>query len=157
MKSSEDTQRRLPVGKRMWLASGWAAVAIVVLGAGVLRAGDGDRFQGTWRVTFALIGKDEATAGQLKQMRVIVDGDKFTLVNGDKESVVHFELDPTARPNRCIEFYKGAEKKEKLWHGIYVFEGKDLKVCWGPAGSARPKRFGGNEANENRYVELRKR
>jgi uncharacterized protein (TIGR03067 family) len=149
--------KEMTMSKRIWAVSGCvAAVAIITLAAGSVRAGDGDRFQGTWRVTFAEIGKSEATGAQLRSMKIMVDGDKLTLVEGDSEEVVHFDLDPTTRPHR-IEFFRGPAKKVKKWHGIYVFDGRKLKLCWGPAGSDRPTRFSANESNENRLFVIERR
>jgi uncharacterized protein (TIGR03067 family) len=136
----------------------FAAVAVMAFGTCGLWADDADKFQGTWRVTHAEIGKKVAAPSQLPGLKVIVDGDKFTLVEGDTEEVVHFSLDLTTKP-RHVEFYAGPAKKVKKWHGIYTFEdkGKELKLCWGPAGADRPSRFTANEANENRYFVLRRR
>jgi uncharacterized protein (TIGR03067 family) len=75
------------------------------------------------------------------------------LKEGARTYVVHFALDPAAKPS-VIEFFKDAEKKERFWHGIYDFDGKELKLCWGPAGDKRPEKFASNKKNENRYFKI---
>ena len=94
-----------------------------------------------------------ATERQLEGFHVTVEGDKFTLVEGSKTYVVHFALSPDAKPH-VIEFYKTVDKKEKMWHGIYEFEGKELKLCWGPAGRPRPKDFESSKADDAPQGEL---
>ena len=65
-------------------------------------------------------------------------------------------VDADAKPH-MIDFYKTSEKKEKIWHGIYAFDGQDLKLCWGPAGHERPKDFGAKKSDHNRYFIVKKR
>src|SRR5262249_25695906 len=48
----------------------------------------------------------------------------------------------------------GSPTGGRVWLGIYEFEGKELKLCWGPAGDKRPERFGTNKKNENRYFKI---
>jgi uncharacterized protein (TIGR03067 family) len=132
------------------------AIAIVVLVSGPARASDGDRFQGSWRVIYAEVGNKEATDAQLKLMEVTIDGDKFTLVNGAKRDVVHFNLDPTTRPH-AIEFFRTSDKAEKVWHGIYAFDDRKLKLCWGPAGNERPVRFSASTSNKHSFIIIQKK
>jgi uncharacterized protein (TIGR03067 family) len=112
--------------------------------------------QGAWKVTFAEVGAKEARKNALKSLAVHIDGDKFTLVEGDRKEVVHISIDADAKP-RAIDFYKTSDKKEKVWHGIYAFDGDDLKLCWGPAGQDRPKDFGSARSNSNRYFIIKKK
>jgi uncharacterized protein (TIGR03067 family) len=138
------------------LVSCAALFAGVLLTTGSARADDQEHMQGSWRVIFAEIGGKEANKEQLKGLEVIVEGDKFTLVEGARKEVVHFSLSPDSKP-KTIDFFKSTEKKEKVWLGIYAFDGKDLKLCWGPAGKDRPKEFGAKKSNQDRYFILRKK
>ena len=87
---------------------------------------------------------------------MIVDGDKFTLYEGERKEVAHFTLDGDAKPH-AIDFYKGKDQKEKVWRGIYASDGKELKLCWGPAGEDRPTEFVAKKTNHNRYFVLKKK
>ena len=84
---------------------------------------------------------------------VSIDGTNLTFTEGDKTEKVFFELNPDARPRR-IEFFQVKNKKKGLknYHGIYEFDGEQLKLCWGPAGKARPTAFKTKGANERRAV-----
>src|SRR5262249_33844536 len=84
-----------------------------LLTTGTARADDQERMQGSWRVIFAEIGGKEATKEQLKGLEVIVEGDKFTLVEGpSRKEVVHFGLNSDGKP-KTVDFFKSSDKKEK--------------------------------------------
>src|SRR3954470_1289200 len=136
-------------------SNGLALLALIAV-ASTARADDQERMQGTWKATLARIGANQATAAQLKKIEVIVEGDKFTLVEGEKKYVVHFALTSGGKPG-VVEFFKTSEKKERLWHGIYEFDGKELKLCWAPAAHERPAKFGTTKHNEDRYFVLKKK
>lgn len=138
------------------LWGGAALLALAVLVPEFAQAGPEDRMQGTWKVVSAKVGSKEATAAELKEMEVIVEGDKFTLVEGSRKYTVHFDADAKAKPHRVIEFFKSTAKQDKLWHGIYDFDGMKLTLCWGPAGEERPKAFDTKNRNQNRLYVLRK-
>ncbi len=131
-------------------------LGLIVVTAGPAHADDLDKMQGTWKATFIAVGSKEADKATLKEFHVIIDGNKFTLVEGSKKEVVHFTLDSNAKVP-VIEFFKTSAKTEKIWHGIYMFEGKSLKLCWGPAGQKRPHEFETNKNDENRLCVLKKK
>jgi uncharacterized protein (TIGR03067 family) len=112
--------------------------------------------QGSWKVTAAQVGKKKAGPNDLKGLGVIVDGDKFTLIEGKKSEVVHFVLDSISNPHR-VDFFKGADKKEKVYHGLYTFSGGDLKLCWGPAQADRPIDFTTSASDHHRLYTLVKK
>jgi uncharacterized protein (TIGR03067 family) len=104
---------------------------------------------------FAEIGAKEKTKGERKETELVIEGSKFTIVEGDRKEVVHFTLDPNAKPHP-IDFYRNSDKKEKVWHGIYAFDGKDLKLCWGPAGPETPQRRWGQEERPQPLLDRQK-
>jgi len=132
------------------------ALGTVGLVVGLARADDVDKMQGSWQVISVKVGKVVPPKSVLKDLQVIVDGNKFTLVEGAKREVVHFVLDPTAKPP-SIEFYKNPTKADKLYHGIYQFEGGNLRLCWGPAGQERPHEFETSKSDQNRLYVLKKK
>jgi len=142
---------------RLWNSLKCALAGLVVaLAATPIRADDAKKMQGTWDVASVEVGNKKPST--LKGWSVTIDGDKFTLNEGGGKSVtVHFTINSEVKP-ATIEFFKDAGKKDKLWHGIYDFTAKDkeLKLCWGPAGEDRPKKFDTNKKNDNRLYTLKK-
>jgi uncharacterized protein (TIGR03067 family) len=131
-----------------------ALVVLAALAVGSALADDNDKLQGTWRIAKAKVGKAGVKGAQAQDMQVVIEGDKFTLVTTKRESV-HFATNTAVKPHQ-IDFFKTSAKKEKVWHGIYEFDGDTLKLCWGPAGHARPSRFATNVKTENRNYTLKK-
>ncbi len=141
-----------------WMALAGCAVTVAAfLGAGPARADDLEKMQGEWKVTYAEVGGRPATAKELKNYKVKIEGKKFTLVEGDKAEEVHLKLDPAAKPHAQMDFTRGKESAgtKAFWHGIYEFDGGRLKMCWGPTNKARPGGFGSKYA-DNRYYILTK-
>jgi uncharacterized protein (TIGR03067 family) len=123
-------------------------LSLAALASNTARAYDLDKMQGAWRVVSAQVGADVAGSRALRAMRVTVDGNRLVLEEGNKTYTVHFALDPDSHQ---VDFYKDKGRKEKLWDGIYEFDGKDLKLCWGAEGAARPKEFGVKAGTQQRY------
>jgi uncharacterized protein (TIGR03067 family) len=132
------------------LACAAGLLALAAPGARTARAEDLDQMQGTWRVVSAQVGGAVAGSKDLKKMRVSIDGHKLILDEGTRVYTVHFALDPTASPHQ-VDFFKDMGRKQKLWDGLYEFDGKDLKLCWGAEGAERPKEFGVQKGTEQRY------
>jgi uncharacterized protein (TIGR03067 family) len=131
------------------------ALLSFVLAAAPARADDDkDKMQGTWKVIKAVAGKERAGKEDKDKMEVVVDGKNFTLTVGDAKETAHFVLDTEKKPHH-IDFLEGG--KTKTWHGIYEWDGKDLKLCWGPAGEKRPTDFGVRDKIDDRYYILRKK
>ncbi len=131
--------------------------ASTLLGARAARADDLEKMQGKWKVTYAEVGGRPATAKELKNYKVKIDGKKFTLFEGDQKEEVRMKLDPDGKPHPKLEFWRGKEGDgtKAFWHGIYEFDGSRLKMCWGPANKSRPGGFGRKNA-DNRYYILTK-
>src|SRR5262245_17114949 len=129
----------------------FAAVLVLAgLAAAPVRAEDPqERMQGVWEATKAKIGTAHANPKQLEMISMVIEENKLILNEGDKKYTVWFTLNAAGGPN-AIDFYKESDKKEKIWHGIFEFENKELKLCWAPAGQERPKKFGSTKANEDR-------
>jgi len=134
------------------------ALTLAVLAPGAARADELDNMQGTWRITYAAVGNKVANAKQLKAMSVLIDGNKFTLIEGaGQKEVVHFTPYPRRKP-REVEFKRGKGDAKLLWHGIYELEGEKtrFRLCWGPAGANRPRSFEAKRRDDHRLFILEK-
>jgi uncharacterized protein (TIGR03067 family) len=131
-------------------------LALAALVSGDARADELKEMQGTWKVVEAQVGGAVANQKKLDEMKVVIDGNKFTLVEPARTYNVHFLLDSSANPQE-VDFYKDAKRKEKLWLGIYDFDGKEMNLCWASVGGDRPKEFEVKKGTDQRYFVIRKK
>jgi uncharacterized protein (TIGR03067 family) len=102
-----------------------------------------EKLRGTWQLVSAETDGKKTPDEQVKQIRVIIEGDHHTVMFGDKAVVhkVRFTLDPTTAP-RSIEDHLDQEPyKGKTIRGIYRVEGDRLTSCVGPIDCPRPSEF----------------
>ena len=127
--------------------------ALMIMGA-VLMAADGqesdqEKFQGTWAIILGEregVKLSEEAAGEIK---VVVEGDRYRHVRGDRTQAGTIKLDPTKRP-REIDITP-ADGKTIL--GIYTIEGDTHKVCFAEYGGGRPTGFSTEpESGSSLYV-----
>jgi uncharacterized protein (TIGR03067 family) len=147
------SRKETAMSQRFFPVFGWSTAVLLVAALVVTPARaetPKEKMQGTWDAIHAQVGGQEAPGELLKAIHMTIEGEKLTLVEGDKTYVVHFALSPAAKPS-AADFYKDSNMKEKVWHGIYDFDGKNLKMCWGAASEERPSKFAGNPHNEHRY------
>jgi uncharacterized protein (TIGR03067 family) len=129
---------------------------------------DKEKMQGTWKVTYAAYGFvekkrekiREATEAERKAITIIIKGNELTYIapgkDGDESrETVHFRLKHPADGPRVIEFLKDPKDKELHWHGIYEFDGKVLRLCWGKGGAERPSKF--SPRDQQRYYIIERR
>ena len=130
----------------------WRVLMLVT--AGVLVAADAtedaakkdqDRLQGTWKVASATKGGKEAPADRLKEMRLVVQGDKMTVRDGTRDEEATFTLTPDQKP-AAIDVKPGRASRKTIL-GIYRLEGDALKMCWSREGE-RPREFASPEGSD---------
>jgi uncharacterized protein (TIGR03067 family) len=115
--------------------------ALMISGAVLMAAdapeSDQEKFQGTWAV---ILGEREGvklSEEAAREIQVIVEGDRYRHVRGDRTQAGTIKLDPTKRP-REIDITP-ADGKTIL--GIYTIEGDTHKVCFAEYGGGRPTGF----------------
>jgi len=104
---------------------------------------DLQRFQGAWQAAtiYDLEGR-AASADELKQTRLFVDGNKFTLKGKDYTITGKFSIDALKSPKSIDVVLDGEEGQQpaKLL-GIYRFDGESRWSCFALPGDERPKAF----------------
>jgi uncharacterized protein (TIGR03067 family) len=121
------------------------ASLLLVLSAGLVFAAEGgkdlDKLQGTWdRVSGEVDGKP-VPADVLKNSKLTISGDKYTLTMGDEKRGGTLVLDATKKPKAIDIISAAGPNKGKALLGIYELDGDTFKYCLAPPGQERPKEF----------------
>jgi uncharacterized protein (TIGR03067 family) len=141
--------------RRATLCNGWriailsilfATGPLVCLAANVRAADEADKalaaMQGTWEILSFESGTDSAPAGDLVNVRRIVEKTHVVWKDGDKVLLeTDIKIDPTARPMTLDSTIAGGDGKGETMQAIYKFEGKELWICFKPPGDGRPSEF----------------
>lgn len=113
-------------------------------------AGDLKQFQGTWSLESMEVNGIHVDPDTLKNagIKLIVQGDKFTLKlrRGDLEGTL--KLDPTRNPKAYNGEGTDPEGKTQESVGIYKIEGDTLTACYVTGGKERPTEFKAGAGSE---------
>jgi uncharacterized protein (TIGR03067 family) len=113
-------------------------LAVVFASAGVVAGGDAKadlkKLAGTWSVVSAQKGGKDAPENDIKELRLIFNGDKFTARFGDKSKDGTFKIDPSKKPKQI-----DITLMDKIAEGIYQFKGDNLELCLSEPGGGEPR------------------
>ena len=135
------------------LAAALAAVAVAAAPADADRAA----LRGTWVLEAATLeGRDHTD--DFRGMKLVLDGDRYTLdfdTNTDKGT---FALDPTKTPKRIDVRSAAGPFKGKTLPGIYELKGDTLRLCLEGDGKAdrRPAAFEAPGTTRNMLLTYRR-
>jgi len=101
-----------------------------------------ERFQGTWMLESLEIGGMKMDTKMFKDVRLILEGDKFTHKEGKEPAHGTFKVDVSKKPKTIdITFTDGPEKGNTIL-GIYELDGDSYKLCIDVAKKdVRPTKF----------------
>src|SRR3954453_5707664 len=78
--------------------------AAMILGAALMAAGapesDQDRFQGTWAVILGEREGGKLSEEAAREIKVVIEGDRYRHIRGDRTQAGTIKLDPTTDPKR---------------------------------------------------------
>ena len=98
--------------------------------------------QGTWLPTAAELSENPFDEATLKTMKLVVEGDKYTVTVGkspfDKGTI---KIDPAAKPKTMDIIGTDGPNKGKTFLAIYELNGDTLRVCYDLTGKVRPTEF----------------
>lgn len=109
--------------------------------AGSDDAKDGDTIQGIWLPSSAELGEKKFPDEVRKSIKLVVEGDKYTVTVGDKVDKGTVKLDPKAKPKELDITGTEGPNKGKTIRAIYEREDDTLRVCYDLSGKSRPKEF----------------
>jgi uncharacterized protein (TIGR03067 family) len=101
---------------------------------------DLDEMQGTWNLVSAMEDGKALPEDDVKQTTIVVKGNTFRfpgLAEDATSKAGTFTLDPTKNPKEM----DSTSDQQAVSLGIYELEADSYKVCFSPAGKARPANF----------------
>lgn len=114
------------------------------------------KFDGTWRFDSIEMESKALPQEALKETRLVLKGDQFTLTEPQVTYRGVYSVNPTVTPKTIdVAFTEGPETG-KIALGIYELEGDTYRVCIGLVGNARPAVFAG-KAGSGHILEVLKR
>ncbi len=117
----------------------------LLIGATALAADapkDQKGLQGTWSLSSGEAEGKALTEEQLKDGKLEIRGDEYTVTLADKETVKGTQkLDPTQEPKTIDITDSTGPNKGKSCLGIYELKGGEFRVVFAAAGKPRPTKF----------------
>ena len=120
-----------------------ALVAVLAL-APVSRgddAKDAASLQGTWLPAEAELGGQKFPDEVRKTIKLVIEGDKYTVTVGAQPDRGTLKLDPSAKPKAMDVTGTDGPNKGKKIPAIYERTGDTLRICYDLSGKARPTEF----------------
>jgi len=100
-----------------------------------------EKFTGTWHATSIEHDGKDASAEALKDVKLVVKGEHYTLLTGKETIKGTHQLDPTKKPKQIDEVRSQGPDAGETLKGIYTLENDTFKVCFAPPGTDRPTEF----------------
>jgi uncharacterized protein (TIGR03067 family) len=97
--------------------------------------------QGAWLPTAAELAETPFDDATLKAMKLVVEGDKYTVTVGKAIDKGTVKIDPAAKPKTMDIIGSEGPNKGKTFLAIYELNGDTLRVCYDLTGKARPTEF----------------
>jgi uncharacterized protein (TIGR03067 family) len=97
------------------------------------------RFQGAWQaVSFQHADGRQASEEEVKNTRLVIEGNRFTLTGKDYTLAGTFTIDSTKTPKMIDVLLTSKDGRETRFLGIYQIQGDTRKSCFALAGKERP-------------------
>jgi len=137
-----------------------------ILGAGLLLLAGGAgqdavkkelaKMQGTWKVVSVIINGQELKEEEIKDDRLVIKDDHFTLKGGKQTLEGKFTLDPSKTPKHLDAEATSGDMKGAKSVGIYQLTGDTLKVCYSVPPNPRPTEFSSEPKSSRALVVYKK-
>lgn len=118
-----------------------AATVLVVVTAWCNQARGDKKMDGTWIPVAAELAGQEFPRETLKTMKLVLAGDKYTVLVGDIADKGTAKTDVTKKPHTLDITGTEGPNKGKTFLAIYELDGETLRVCYDLTGQARPTEF----------------
>lgn len=108
---------------------------------------DMERFQGTWAYESMVVDGQELPADNAKDIRLIIDGNRFSLKTPEGTMVGTFQIDATSKPKTIDTTFTDGPRKGMTSPGIYELDETTYKVCVPLSGTTRPTEFASSKGS----------
>jgi uncharacterized protein (TIGR03067 family) len=117
-----------------------------------------EKLTGTWLVVSAEVGGKQLTEEQIKEWKLVFDGEKYTYTAGDRTAKGTYKVDPSKDPKTIDATRTEGADKGKVLLGIYkLVDDDNLKMCFNePDGKERPTEFKTAEGTKQRLFVLKR-
>ena len=134
------------------MRSSFVALAVVLALAPVSRGDDpkdaGKSIQGTWLPAEAELGGQKFPDEVRKTIKLVIEGDKYTVTVGAQPDRGTLKLDPSAKPKAMDVTGTDGPNKGKKIPAIYELDGDTLRICYDLSGKSRPTEFKTREGTQ---------
>ena len=107
-----------------------------------------DSLQGTWLPSSAELGGRVFPDEVRKNIKLVVQGDKYTVTVGKEIDQGTVKLNPAAKPKEMDITGTEGPNKGRTIKAIYERDGDTLRVCYDLSGKSRPKDFKTGEGTQ---------
>ncbi len=97
--------------------------------------------QGTWLPTAAELSENPFDEATLKTIKLVLEGDKYTVAVGKSIDKGTTKIDPAAKPKTMDIIGTDGPNKGKTMLAIYELNGDTLRICYDLTGKVRPSEF----------------
>jgi uncharacterized protein (TIGR03067 family) len=118
-----------------------ASVFVVALMVTAGTQDDAAKLNGTWLLVQGEQDGKPLPEEAIRAVKIIIDGDKHTVMVGSDKMVSTHHLDPTTKPKSIDAKPTDGPYKDKTLLGIYRIGGDEFTVCFAAPGKERPKDF----------------
>jgi uncharacterized protein (TIGR03067 family) len=106
------------------------SVPIVADGSGTDDARkDAEALKGSWSMVSLTLSGREMPEGQVREGRMVVEGDAITTTWAGRDTLATFKLDPAMTPRAIDITFKDGPLKDRIVKGIYKFDGNHFVMC----------------------------
>jgi len=100
-----------------------------------------ESFTGSWQATSIEHDGKEAPTEAVKDVKLVVKGEHYTLYTAKDTIKGTHKLDPTKKPKQIDAVRTEGPQVGETLKGIYTLDSDTFKVCFAPPGKDRPTEF----------------
>jgi uncharacterized protein (TIGR03067 family) len=117
------------------------ALSLIVSAAAQDAGKESKMLEGVWIPSAAELSGQAFPEATLKTMKLIVEGDKYSVTVGKTVDKGTVKIDQGKKPKAMDIVGNDGPNKDKTYLAIYELDGDTLRVCYDLSGKTRPSEF----------------